>query len=299
MAVRIGFVGSETLFHAVTPLAPAGSTVEHLSAAAARAAVERGRLTLIVLDCGDDWQATLESYRELHGAAANKPVATLALVPIEEADAIASCFDMGIADCASLPIRPVEVKARIAAIVRRRVAAAERDAEVQAVRRMATIDPVTGLFNRAYIDAKLPLAIEQAHETARLLALLMLDLDALKPFNDLWGHAAGDRVLKLVSEKLQAHMRGSDTVARYGGDEIAIIMPDTDMSVAREVAGRLKDAVAAARISSPNNSLAGVTVSVGVAVLQPGDTAQQLLGRADAALYNAKRAGRNRVAEAA
>jgi two-component system cell cycle response regulator len=162
------------------------------------------------------------------------------------------------------------------------------------------IDPVTGLYNRHHLDTTLPAAIDSARAGNRPLALLMIDLDALKPFNDRWGHAAGDRVLRTVAEALQASVRVTDTIARYGGDEIAVVMPDTDHATARALASRLVEVVANTRIGRAGDGPAGVTVSIGLAVLDDRDVdARSLLLRADDALYAAKRAGRNRVAEAA
>jgi two-component system cell cycle response regulator len=300
MTVRIGFVGGQALFDAVAPLAPAGSVIERLSISDAKAAIEDQRLTLIVLDCGGEWREALERFRGLHAVAKLRPVATLALVPSEDPGALVTAFEMGVADCAALPLNGHEVRARIAAIIRRRQVAAKREAEVRAVRRMAIIDTVTGLYNRGYLDATLPVAIEQARRDGKPLAMLMLDLDRLKPFNDRWGHAAGDRVLRAIAEQLQKQVRTSDTVARFGGDEIAVVMPDTDLATARAIACRLKEVVAATQIGRGTDGPAGVTVSVGIAtLLDADDSAQALLVRADQALYAAKRAGRNRVAEAA
>ena len=304
MTVRIGFVGSDGshgLGEAVRSLVPPGTSLEILTIADATRLVREGLLmVLIVALDGPSWHATLKRMMELHAVGENRPLAVLALVPRADPAALVKAFELRVADVASLPIDPHEVRARLAALVRRREVAFKRADETRAAWRMAVFDPVTGLYNRHHLDTALPAAIDSARAGDRPLALLMIDLDALKPFNDRWGHAAGDRALRTVGEALQASMRVTDIVARYGGDEIAVVMPDTDQVTARGLAARLLRVVAQTRIGRAADGPAGVTVSIGMAILNAGDVdARDLLMRADAALYDAKRRGRNRVAEAA
>ena len=172
--------------------------------------------------------------------------------------------------------------------------AAARAAEMRAAWRLAVIDPVTGLFNRQHIETVLPAAVDSARAGRRPLALLVVDLDALKPFNDRWGHAAGDRMLRSVADTIAANLRPTDTVARLGGDEMAVIMPDTEIATARQIAARLVAAIGGLRLGKGS---AMITVSIGMATLAAAsDDAEALMSRADAALYRAKHLGRNRVA---
>lgn len=304
MAERIGFVGSDgasALGEAVRPLVPPGSSLEILSIAAAMALVEAGELMILIVALdGPSWHATLQRMMDLHSVGEQRPLAVFGLVPREDPAALVKAFELRVADVAGLPMDPHEVRARLAALVRRRQVAFARAAETRAAWRMAVIDPVTGLYNRHHLDTTLPAAIDSARAGDRPLALLMIDLDALKPFNDRWGHAAGDRVLRTVAEALQDSVRVTDTIARYGGDEIAVVMPDTDADTARDIARHLVAVVARTRIGRIADGPAGVTVSIGLATLHARDDgAPGLLRRADAALYEAKRAGRNRVSEAA
>jgi two-component system cell cycle response regulator len=304
MTDRIGFVGSEgsaSLGEAVRPLVPPGMSLEILSIEEAMRLVENGELTVLIVALdGPSWHDTLSRMMELHSVGEMHPLAVFGLVPREDPAALVKAFELRVADVAGLPMDPHEVRARLAALVRRRQVAFARAAETRAAWRMAVIDPVTGLYNRHHLDTTLPAAIDSARAGNRPLALLMIDLDALKPFNDRWGHAAGDRVLRTVAEALQASVRVTDTIARYGGDEIAVVMPDTDHATARALASRLVEVVANTRIGRAGDGPAGVTVSIGLAVLDDRDVdARSLLLRADDALYAAKRAGRNRVAEAA
>ncbi|PZN95400.1 MAG: hypothetical protein DCF31_06690 [Alphaproteobacteria bacterium] len=304
MTVRIGFVGSDSagdLAEALLPLIPAEGTLEVLTIAGAIELIaERALTVLIVALDGPSSPDALARLLELQPAAEQFPLPVFALVPRDDPAALVKAFDLRVADVAGLPIDPHEIRARIAALVRRRQVAMARAAETRAVWRLAVIDPVTGLFNRNHLDATLPAAFDSARSGRRSLALLMIDLDALKPFNDRWGHAAGDRVLRSVAEALQAGLRPTDTIARFGGDEIVVVMPDTDHAIAGAVAGRLVHAVARTPIGRAVDGPIHVTISIGLAVMNDGDSsAETLLMRADAALYDAKRAGRNRVAEAA
>lgn len=304
MADRIGFVGSEgsaALGEELRPLVPPGMTLEILSIEEATRLVEAGELTVLIVALdGPSWHDTLNRMMDLHAVGELYPLAVFGLVPREDPAALVKAFELRVADVAGLPMDPHEVRARLAALVRRRQVAFAKAAETRAAWRMAVIDPVTGLYNRHHLDTTLPAAIDSARAGNRPLALLMIDLDALKPFNDRWGHAAGDRVLRTVAEALQGSVRVTDTIARYGGDEIAVVMPDTDHATARALASRLVEVVAGTRIGRAGDGPSGVTVSIGLAVLDDRDVdARALLLRADDALYAAKRAGRNRVAEAA
>nr|WP_310524743.1 diguanylate cyclase [Polymorphobacter sp.] len=304
MAIRIGFVGSggsDELCEAVRALIPPGTSLESLSISDAMRKVADGELmVLIVAVDGPSWAEGLQRVTELQAVCEARPLAVLALVPREDPAALVKAFELRVADVAGLPIDRHEVQARLAALVRRRQVAFARAAETRAAWRMAVIDPVTGLYNRHHLDVTLPAAVDSARGGNRPLALLMIDLDALKPFNDRWGHAAGDRVLRTVAEALQSGVRLTDTIARYGGDEIAVVMPDTDAQTARAVAARLVRLVAQTRIGRVADGQTGITISIGMATLNESDIdTASLLMRADAALYDAKRGGRNRVAEAA
>ena len=301
MTKTIGFVGGQDICAQVTPLVPHECVLQCLSIDEATAAVEAGTLTILIVAFDEPgWRDNVDRLTGLQAAGAARPMSVLALVPRDDPAALVMAFDAGVADCASLPIDPHEVRARLAVLLRRRRVAAIRDAEVRAMWRLARIDPVTGLFNRHHLDTVLPATIDSALSRGRPLAVLMIDLDALKPFNDRWGHAAGDRVLRAVAVALQSEMRTTDVVARYGGDEIVVIMPDTDLLTARSAAARLNAIVAETRIGRMEDGPMGVTVSIGVAMLsETTRDARALLARADSALYKAKRDGRNRVAEAA
>lgn len=304
MAIRIGFVGSDgsaPLGESLRPLLPAGATLELLSVGEAIRLVADGSLVVLIVALdGPSWHDMLLRTIELQAVGQARPVAVFGLVPRSEPAALVAAFEANVADVAGLPVDTHEVRARLAALVRRRQVAFARAAETRAAWRMAVIDPVTGLYNRQHLDMILPVAVEAARTGQRPLALLMVDLDALKPFNDRWGHAAGDRVLRTVADALKSGVRDGDTIARYGGDEIAVVMPDTDPATARGVAARLVQTIADTPIGRVADGPIRITISVGLATLNEADIdTASLLVRADTALYDAKRSGRNRVVEAA
>ena len=129
------------------------------------------------------------------------------------------------------------------------------------------------------------------------MALLLTDIDHFKAFNDTFGHLTGDQVLRLVAIAVKQNVKGQDIAARYGGEEFAVILPATTLRSALTVADQLRRAVMTKELMkrSTGEHLGRVTVSIGVAVLRKGDTAQSLIERADNCLYAAKRCGRNRV----
>jgi diguanylate cyclase (GGDEF)-like protein len=163
---------------------------------------------------------------------------------------------------------------------------------------LSITDPLTGLANRRRMSESLREEWLRARRTRAPLSLAMVDIDHFKQFNDLHGHRAGDRCLQHVATQLDSHVRDTDLVARYGGEEFAIIMPDTGSAAGREVAERIR--VSIVDLAEELTADEVVTASVGVATLYDPETqsTDQLIERADAALYQAKRTGRNRVCSA-
>jgi two-component system, cell cycle response regulator len=166
--------------------------------------------------------------------------------------------------------------------------------------RASASDRLTGLMNRGFFDDRLEEEFLRARRYHRPLAVAMMDIDHFKTFNDSYGHAAGDAVLKLVALKIAQGLRRTDVIARYGGEEFAAILPETDRETAAQKAELLRRAVEAATIAVRKaHGPVGVTVSIGVACWpDDGDTIRDVLDAADTRLYNAKQKGRNRVSGA-
>jgi diguanylate cyclase (GGDEF)-like protein len=176
----------------------------------------------------------------------------------------------------------------------------DRDAELQRAlkesRELAITDPLTGLHNRRYLWELLGRELLKARRNRTPVAAILADIDHFKRFNDTWGHEAGDLVLKRVADVIREHVRGSDIGCRYGGEELAVVLPETALEVAVERAERIRRGIEALRLAHGGKLLDPVSASFGVAIFpQHADNGEALLRAADAALYEAKRAGRNRV----
>jgi diguanylate cyclase (GGDEF)-like protein len=165
--------------------------------------------------------------------------------------------------------------------------------ENRILRSLAQVDPLTLVANRRGFDAELGRLLSLCTRQRRSMAVLVADVDGLKPLNDHGGHAAGDEALRLVAQILRGSVRASDVVARVGGDEFAVLLPATDAVGAQHVAERIRAGIE----SAPWPQGTPLTVSIGFAARGPrgGETGVELITQADRALYAAKRAGKNRV----
>jgi diguanylate cyclase (GGDEF)-like protein len=159
----------------------------------------------------------------------------------------------------------------------------------------ATVDSLTGLLNRTYLDGRLHQEFERAKRAGTQLAVVMADVDDFKVINDTHGHQIGDAVLQVVGAIIRSAVRVFDVCARFGGDEFAILMPSTDHASAAACAERIRRRVSEYRGDPIAPILPSLTMSVGVAVIEAGDTPAELILRADRALYQAKAAGKNCV----
>ncbi len=161
----------------------------------------------------------------------------------------------------------------------------------------AHTDELTGLANRRSLNQFLRSAQARAMEVGEPLSVLLFDIDHFKSFNDSYGHQVGDQVLRLVAGILRQTVREHDLAARYGGEELMIVLPSTQLSAAVAIGERIRTTLAGRtlRRRSTGEPLCTVTTSVGVAQFRPGESSEALVARCDAALYAAKTAGRNRT----
>jgi diguanylate cyclase len=164
------------------------------------------------------------------------------------------------------------------------------------VRKESLTDPLTGIANRKAFDTAMDTAMLALTESEDI-SLLMCDIDHFKKFNDTWGHQTGDRVLSLVAQCLSENVKGRDTAARYGGEEFAVILRGTPLNGATALAEQIRRAVESRKLvkKSSGLTLGTITVSIGVAQFIPGDDPADVIRRADACLYGAKKNGRNLV----
>lgn len=169
----------------------------------------------------------------------------------------------------------------------------------EALRSQSIKDPLTGLYNRRFLTEMMDREIRRAARAEQSLGVLMLDLDHFKKFNDTYGHDAGDTILREAASFLTRSIRIEDTVCRFGGEEFVIILPTADLNAAHTRAERIRSKLHELTVLHQGQSLGMITVSVGIATLpQHGTSAKELLEAADAALYRAKRGGRDRVVDA-
>jgi diguanylate cyclase (GGDEF)-like protein len=169
-------------------------------------------------------------------------------------------------------------------------------AELERYKFHASVDGLTGLFNRHWLDKMLVRQMERSRGAREALSLLMVDVDQFKQFNDRHGHVAGDCALRAVASCMRGALRPTDMLARFGGEEFAVLLPGAALSNARDIAERLRSGVGHMPIHYVDGSqLPSVTVSIGVAQMLEDKTPEALLDRADRAMYRAKSAGRNRV----
>jgi len=170
--------------------------------------------------------------------------------------------------------------------------------ELQKIQRHATTDALTGLGNRHSMQAMFPRKIRRCLRAGDPVSLIMIDVDNLKVFNDQFGHLAGDRALKTVAKILAKTFRPCDTIVRYGGDEFAVLLPKVDRNDASVIAERVRSAVSGDDSTNDDSLVkAPIRISMGVADTREASDLDALLRAADAALYRAKRSGRNAVAD--
>ncbi|AZE52289.1 GGDEF domain protein [Pseudomonas synxantha] len=194
--------------------------------------------------------------------------------------------------------REQEVAARLKGLAER-VANMEQEAlgyreHLEVQRQKALLDPLTGLPNRAAWSERLDYEVNAWHQRGNSLSLAMLDLDHFKRINDGYGHLAGDKVLKIIANVLSKRLRPTDFIARFGGEEFVLLMPDSTLADALAMGEVLRGAIAACPFHFKGEPVT-ITVSMGVAQFQPGERSDLALKRADEALYRAKAAGRNQV----
>src|SRR5882672_10194455 len=205
-------------------------------------------------------------------------------------------LEIGVNDYLMRPIDKNELLARARTQIRKKRYTERLRDNVQMSIEMAITDPLTGLYNRRYMESHLNSLLEQAVSRKKPLTVLLLDIDYFKAINDTHGHDAGDDVLREFAIRIRKSIRGIDLACRYGGEEFVVVMPETDLAVATMVAERLRRRIASEPFPIQQGARSiEVTISIGIAGLGGADNAASVLKRADQALYRAKRDGRNRV----
>lgn len=215
-------------------------------------------------------------------------------------DDVAGIVKTMMAQTASITARNKELETQIE---RSSTAIRGMQGEIEAVRREALTDGLTGLANRKHFDRKIDDALVTFNSTGKIFSLLVMDIDHFKSFNDTYGHQVGDRVLKLLARVLQEHGTEHFFPARFGGEEFVVIADQTNLNDAVALAESIRVGIAEKDVvnKTTGERLGKVTISIGVAEIAQGESAVSVIERADKALYAAKKGGRNQVrtAEAA
>ncbi len=233
----------------------------------------------------------IKSHEEL------RHVPLLVFIDDDDTRVMLKALEMGINDYMTIPVDKNEMIVRVRMQIRRKRYQEALKSHYQRSISMAVTDALTGLYNRHYLDTHLGNMVKQSLKNGKHLALMIMDMDHFKAVNDTYGHSVGDVILKQLSGLIMQASRSSELAARFGGEEFVILMPETDPPSAFAAANRMREIVesTAFKINNTGETIKK-TISIGVASLYPdGDSAESLLKRADEALYEAKRGGRNLV----
>ncbi len=239
---------------------------------------------------------------QLRSLERTRQVPILIIVDPDDNERMMRALDMGVNDYLLRPIDKQELLARVNTQIKRWRFTEQLRNDVQQSLELAVTDPLTGLYNRRYMESQVNLMVDAAANRGRALSVLALDVDHFKSVNDNYGHAVGDEVLIELAERLKKHTRSMDLPCRVGGEEFIVVLPDTEMAVARQIAERLRKAICGKPFcAGATAQKLPITASIGIAEFEASsDSLPAMLQRADEALYRAKREGRNRViAEAA
>lgn len=201
----------------------------------------------------------------------------------------------GASDFIFKPFRFEELDLRIKRVLREALFKKERDELLEEMRQLAITDGLTGLFNSRHFFYQIKQELDRYQRYSRNLSLLMLDIDFFKNYNDTWGHLEGDRVLMSMGMIIESCLRGLDSAYRYGGEEFAVILPETEIKEASLVGNRIIKNVQRSVFTPDKGAQASVTVSIGAAQLIKGEDFTSLIKRTDKALYLSKKNGRNQL----
>jgi two-component system cell cycle response regulator len=255
-----------------------------------------GRYDLFVVSLALQGYDGLRLCSQFRSLERTRNVPIIILAEVEDRPRLLRGLDLGINDYVLRPLDSNELLARARTQLRRKRYADSLRDNVQASIEMAIVDTLTGLHNRRYFNTNFAALLETAARKGRPLSLMILDIDHFKHVNDTHGHDAGDQILRTFSARLRRVTRASDLVCRLGGEEFAVLMPDTDLEIARGVAERIRRVTETELFAyASDRPMIPVTVSIGLAERFGETDPDTLMRRADGALYRSKGAGRNRV----
>jgi len=259
--------------------------------------VNNGQYDLVAVDLYAQKHDPLRICSQIRSGTQSRNMPIIA-ISAGDAEQVSRALDLGVNDFIDRPIEASELHARLKGLLFKRRYTERLRASLEDSVEMAATDPLTGLFNRRYMDSHFPSLVESARDNDKPLSVLMVDIDHFKQVNDVYGHAAGDSVLQSVADLICENTRPYDLVIRLGGEEFFVIMPGNDEEEARKVAQRLLEVIERFdfQLQGPDGDKAGVTVSIGVCGQDKTISApEEMMHMADDAMYQAKNTGRNRL----
>jgi len=255
---------------------------------------------LVIVSFDSEYYDGLRLCSQMKTQEATRQTPILTIVDADDNASLLKALDMGVNDYLMRPVDREELVARVHTQIRRWRYTEQLRKSVHASIALAITDPLTGLYNRRYLETHLSNMIEHYVNRGKALSIAAIDVDYFKAVNDTHGHDTGDKVLQELAVRLRDNTRSVDLCCRTGGEEFIVVLPNTAADVAQLIAERLRKAVASRSFAVGGRQMLPVTVSVGLAMLEGADDSlERLLKRADMALYKAKREGRNRVTIAA
>ena len=254
---------------------------------------------IAVVDLTSDTFDGLRVCARLRAIPKTRNLPLIAVINPDDVPCAVKALELGVNDFVHRPIDRDEFSVRVKTQLRRQQYADQLRHAIDERLELAVTDPLTGLHNRRFINARLNHAVDSANSGGAPVSVLLVDIDHFKRINDTLGHEAGDAVLRQFAGRLAGGLRALDIAARWGGEEFVVAMPGAGLAEARSAAERLRKSVSDTGFDLEDGSSVPVTISIGVAQLNAGETCQSLLRRADTALYEAKTEGRNRVEAAA
>jgi len=260
-------------------------------------AVEAARRVLpdlIILDVMMPVLDGLQACRLLKEDPATRDIPVIFLSALDDTDTKVRGLVLGANDYVSKPFRVEELLARVSVAIRMKLERDRLQQRVEVASEMSMTDALTGLLNRYGLHRALQRELAEARRYGRPLSCLLIDIDFFKAVNDTYGHAAGDGALQQAARVIADSVRGSDVVCRYGGEEFLVLAPETGVEGARALAEKIRQSFSARRFGDAGRVFP-LTLSAGVAQLDPGESGNDMIARADEALYHAKQTGRDRV----
>ena len=287
-------VAAQNIISALSP--PHHVIIEDHPVEAVMRAVEND-VDLVVVSLNLDGYDGLRMCSQLRSLNHTRQMPIITIVEYGDYVRLARGLDLGVNDYIMRPIDENEMFARARTQLRRRRNAEKLRQELLKNIEHAVTDALTGLHNRRYMETHMNTLFERAVNMDKDLSVLIMDIDFFKSVNDTHGHDVGDKVLQVFARRAQANIRNKDLLCRYGGEEFVVIMPDTNKAVAMQIAERMRADVAETPFNVGEDiTPLNITMSIGVGTIEsPVDRPEDVLKRADRALYQAKREGRNRV----